>query len=138
MTTIENVKAMQNTIDMLLERGTMALKEPWMRDNSLANKWVLEPLYHGKDCSIGFVHIAKVELGPCEPHIHKNSREYLVVVKGSVILNVNGRDVRVVREGECCAVDAGDVHYSKPMTDDTKLAYICVPNDDGIPPPIGD
>lgn len=136
MSTLENVKAMQLTIDKMLERGTMALKDPFIkRETTVANKWILEPLYHGEDCSIGFVHIANVELGACETHVHKTSKEYLVVVKGSIILNVEGRDIRVVREGECCAVEAGCLHHSKPLTDDTKLAYICIPSDDHIPTP---
>ena len=137
MQTIENVKAMQSTIDLLLERGTLALKNPLVHSDSVANKWILEPLYSGKDCSLGFVHISHLELGPCDAHIHKNSIEYLIVVKGSIILNVDGRDIRVVREGECCAVPAGSMHFSKPMSDDTKLVYICVPEDDDIPPPTG-
>lgn len=137
MRTIENVKAMQLTIDKLLDRGTMALKDCRLSDNSVANKWILEPMYSGPDCSVGFVHIASLELGPCDAHIHKDSIEYLIVVKGSIILNVDGRDIRVVREGECCAVPAGSTHFSKPMSDDTKLAYICVPEDPDIPPPTG-
>jgi mannose-6-phosphate isomerase-like protein (cupin superfamily) len=130
---LENVKAMQLTIDKLLECGSMALKNPFLKDTEVANKWVLEPLYQQKDCSIGFVHIANVELGQCETHVHKHSIEYLIVVKGRILLNIDGRDVRVVREGECCAVEAGVLHHSKPLTDDTKLVYVCIPEDKNIP-----
>ena len=137
MSTLEEVKAMQLTIDMMLERGTMALRDPFTKDTSLSNKWELEPLYQEPDCSIGFVHISHVGLGPCETHIHKESREYLIVVKGSIILNIDGHDVRVVREGECCAIDAGCNHHSKPLTDNTKLVYVCVPKDRDIPSPNG-
>ena len=135
MTTLEQinkVKAMQLTIDKLLERGTLALRCPGT-EASIANTWVLDPLYQEDDCSVGFVHIANVEMGPCEPHIHKGATEYLVVVKGSILLNVEGRDVRIVREGECASVEAGSLHHSKPLSDDTKLAYICVPRDKDIP-----
>ena len=135
MTTLDElnkVKAMQLTIDKMLERGSMALRVPGT-DASIENKWLLEPLYQGDDCSVGFVHIAHVEMGPCETHVHKGAREYLVVIKGSILLNVEGRDVRVVREGECAAIDAGALHHSKPLSDDTKLAYICVPRDTDIP-----
>ena len=124
-------------MDMLLERGTMALADPKTKILGPANKWTLEPIYKGKDCSIGFVYIPKVELGPCEEHVHHNSIEYLIVVKGSIILNINGRNIRIVKEGECCVVEPGSLHYSKPLTDDTKLAYVCVPSDDDIPPPTG-
>ena len=135
MQTIENVKAMQLTIDKMLERGTMALRDPFTKDTSLSNKWVLEPLYQAPECAIGFVHISHVGLGPCETHIHKDAREYLIVVRGSIILNIDGHDVRVVREGECCAIEEGCAHYSKPLTDNTKLVYVCVPNDIHIPSP---
>lgn len=134
MTELNNVKAIQLTIDKLLERGSMALKFPNQHiDAVVANKWILEPIYQEPDCSIGFVHIAKVELGACETHIHKNAKEYLIVVKGSILFNVDGRDMRIVREGECCVVEAGVPHHSKPLTDDTKLAYICIPHDKDIP-----
>jgi quercetin dioxygenase-like cupin family protein len=136
MTTLEQinkVKAMQLTIDKMLDRGTLALKDPRVKACSITNSWVLEPLYQDNDCSVGFVHIANVELGPCEAHIHRDAREYLIVVKGSILLNVEGRDIRIVREGECASVEAGSLHHSKPLTDDTKLAYICVPRDMDIP-----
>ena len=130
---LDKVKAMQLTIDKMLQRGSLALKRADDSGASIANKWVLEPIYQGDDCSIGFVHIANIQLGECEQHLHKNCREYLVVVKGCILLNVEGRDIRVVREGECCAIESGILHYSKPLVNDTKLAYICVPRDKNIP-----
>lgn len=131
---LAKVKAMQVTIDKMLERGSMALKNPGMHlDTEVSNKWVLEPIYQGADCSVGFVHIPNVELGACETHVHKMSIEYLIVVKGSILLNIEGRDMRVVREGECCTVGSGLTHHSKPLTDDTKLVYVCVPQDVDIP-----
>jgi mannose-6-phosphate isomerase-like protein (cupin superfamily) len=132
---LTNVKAMQLTIDKLLERGTLALKDPHGESATVANTWVLEPLYQNEDCSVGFVHIPHVELGKCETHVHQHSIEYLIVVKGSILLNIDGRDVRVVREGECCAVEAGVLHHSKPLTDDTKLVYVCIPEDKNMPLP---
>lgn len=129
---LDKVKAMQLTIDKLLERGSMALRRTGI-EGSISNKWELEPIYQGDDCSMGFVHISHVELGPCEEHLHKGAREYLIVVKGSILLNIDGRDVRVVREGECAAIEAGSLHFSKPMSDDTKLAYVCIPRDKDIP-----
>ena len=136
MQTIENVRAMQLTIDKMLEHGSMVLKSPMSvngNGGAVSNKWVLEPLYSGTDCSVGFVHIARVEMGECSTHVHKDSREYLIVTRGSILLNIDGRDVRVVHEGECCAVEAGVRHHSKPLTDDTKLVYICIPEDKDIP-----
>ena len=128
MTAIQSIINKQKTIDMLLTEGSLEFGR-----GGVSNKWQIQPIYEDKDCSMGLVHIDKVESGPCEEHIHPGCREYLIVVKGSVLLNVEGRDVRVVNEGECAAVGAGIAHFSRPLEDGTKLAYITVPNDTTIP-----
>jgi quercetin dioxygenase-like cupin family protein len=131
---LDQVKAMQNTIDKMLERGTMELRNVKHRGvESPANKWILEPLHEDDNCSVGFVTIPHVEIGQCETHVHPGSREFLIVIKGSIIFNVDGRDLRVVREGECCVVEAGCMHHSKPLTDDTRMVYVCIPRDASIP-----
>ena len=130
MTTIlqelEAIAKKQMTIDALLEAGDIKKRNG---DNS---GWTLEPLYSGEDCDIGFVRIDKVEAGRCPDHIHEDSVEYLIVLRGEILFNVEGRDLRTVREGEVAVVQAGLTHHSKPLTDDTKLAYICVPRDPGM------
>jgi len=116
----------QRTIDALLEAGDIKKRNG---DNS---GWTLEPLYSGEECDMGFVRIDKVEAGRCPDHIHEESVEYLVVLRGEILFSAGGRDLRVVREGEMAKVNAGEVHNSKPLVDDTKLAYICVPKDPGM------
>lgn len=130
---INKLKNIQNTIDAMLSRGSLALKLHNTPTDSLMNKWVLEPLHEDKDCSVGLVHIEKAEFGPCETHVHKKSREYLIVVSGKILLNINGRDIREVNVGECCAIDSNVLHYSRPLTDDTKMVYVCVPRDEDMP-----
>ena len=125
---LNKIKSRQLTIDKLLERGSLVLKN----SAGVSNAWVLEPLYQGKDCSVGFVEIKESNIGPCEPHAHNDSKEYLIVVKGSILLNVEGRDVRIVREGECSAIPASTSHYSRPLENDTKLVYVCVPTDEDM------
>ena len=131
MKELDSLRAKQATIDKLLDEGSMEVKK-----NGIANKWTLEPLYQGEDCSVGFVHINNVELGPCGEHTHPESREYLIVAKGSILLNVNGIDIRVVREGECAAIDYGVKHFSEPLEDGTKLIYVCIPYDLHLPSPL--
>jgi len=124
---LNNIKQVQRTIDDLLLVGNL-----FRKNESKKNNWVLEPLHQGKSCSIGFVYIDNVEAGPCEEHIHIDSKEYLIVIQGSIMLNINGQDVRILKKGECGVVGPGELHYSKPLEDNTKLAYLCVPADPGM------
>jgi len=124
---LESIQNLQKTIDHLLNNGVGGMV--WGDENTKANSWVLESLADKDDCSVGFVHIEKCSFGACGEHIHPDSKEYLIVVKGSILLNVDGKDVRVVKEGECCVVLKGQNHYSRPLEDGTKLVYVCVPQD---------
>ena len=122
---LNRILSQQLTIDKLLERGTLVLREK----RGVNNKWVLHPIYQEEDCSVGFVNVDEVSVGPCEPHIHRNSKEFLIVVHGSILLNIDGRDVRIVKEGECASIPANSTHYSRPLEDNTRLLYACIPTD---------
>lgn len=126
MQQINNIANKQKTIDALLEAGDIKKRNG---DNS---GWTLEPLYSKKDCDLGFVHIDKVEAGRCPDHVHEESAEYLIVIRGEILFNVDGRDLRTVREGEVAVVPAGVSHHSKPLVDNTKMVYVCVPKDPGM------
>ena len=123
--TMDSIRQKQATIDLLLEEGSMEFGS-----GGLSNRWQLEPLYQEVDCSLGFVHISTIELGPCAEHIHPESTEYLIVVKGSVVLNIDGVDLRVLKVGECASIPKGSKHFSRPLENDTKLIYVCIPRDD--------
>lgn len=134
---LEKVKALQVTIDKMLEKGSMELKKPMSKNMSPAvghaGKWILQPLHEDPSCSVGLVHVPFVDIGRCETHIHPGAKEYLIVVSGSILLNVEGRDMRIVREGECCVIDVGQQHHSKPLVDNTTMVYVCIPRDTTIP-----
>jgi len=127
---MDSIKKKQATIDDLLSNGNLILSGNG--EKVKCTKWVLKPIYQEDDCSVGFVTIDKKEIGPCDNHIHKDSIEYLIVVKGSLLLNLGGRDVRIVREGECASIGAGIQHFSTPLEDDTKMIYACIPRDKGM------
>ena len=124
------IKKKQATIDTLLENGSLILNGKSAEVE--CNSWVLQPMYQKDDCSVGFVIIGDKKIGPCENHIHKDAIEYLIVVKGSLLLNLDGRDVRIVREGECASIKSGMQHYSTPLENDTKMIYACIPRDKGM------
>lgn len=131
---LESIKNLQKTIDGLLRNGTGGFVWGTEADKARCNSWILEELHDAEDCSVGFVHISKVGFGPCGEHIHPDSKEYLIVVHGSIVFNVDGKDIRVVKAGECCVVEKGQSHYSRPLEDDTKLVYVCVPQDPYLRP----
>ena len=126
MQQINAIAKRQVTIDALLEAGDIKKRNG---DNT---GWTLEPLYSKEDCDLGFVHIDTVEAGRCPEHVHESSVEYLIVVRGEVLFNLEGRDLRTIREGEVAVVPAGVTHHSKPLVDNTKMVYVCVPKDPGM------
>jgi quercetin dioxygenase-like cupin family protein len=126
MNTIDKIKDTQDTIDMLLELGEFT------SEYGVEGKWVLEPLFDNSQCSVGLVDIGKKALGPCKPHVHAQAKEYLICVSGSFIVNINGNDVRTLKEGDCAVIHPGDMHYSKPLMDNTRIVYVCVPADTGM------
>ena len=122
------LKNSQKTIDNLLEISSIKLRDL----NKPSTSWQLEPLHQDLLCNIGLVYIDKEKFGPCENHVHVDSKEYLIVVSGSIMLNIEGKDVRILKTGDCGAVPAGQAHFSRPLEDGTKLAYVCVPADAGM------
>ena len=123
---LEKIQDTQHTIDLLLKLGEFA------STSGIEGKWRLEPLYSNEKCSVGMVHIDKKTLGPCKPHIHSDVTEFLICTSGMFILNINGNDVRTLSEGDCAVVKPGEMHYSKPLCDNTQMVYVCVPSDKGM------
>lgn len=121
---IKHLQDQQLTIDALLQSKDFSAD---FTDKD--NLWILESLFDDGSCSVGFVNIDNKDIGPCKPHIHYDSKEYLICISGSFLLNINGNDVRTITEGECGVVIPGELHYSKPLHDNTKIVYVCVPAD---------
>lgn len=126
---LNGIKDNQKTIDDLLKEGAKLTKI-----NS--SSWYLEPLYNDELCNIGFGNFAG-DLNQNEknnvsvPHYHKDNKEYLICVSGSVLLNIEGNFVRKLKVGDCALINPGEVHYSKPLEEHTKLIFICIPADIG-------
>lgn len=127
MNTIDDIKKKQATIDDLLKAGDFSAR---MEDKP--DKWVLEALHKDEKCDIGIVHIEKISFGPCTPHVHYSSKEFLICSSGCFVLNVNGNDIRTLKEGDCAVINPGELHYSKSLVDNTTIIYVCVPADKGM------
>ena len=129
------IKGNQATIDVLLLQNKIA-KGKSFADVEL-NVWSVETLYSKQDATIGFTTCGQTD-GVFPEHVHQFAVEYLVCVKGSVALTfgANGCDgLRILKEGDCSAIPASVIHSSKPLAKETKLAFVCVPQDDKIPLP---
>ena len=126
---MNSMRTSLKNISDLLVAGSLALQGEGLP----VNPWVLKPVYEDENCSMGMVLIKSNDQKPCEAHIHDKSFEYLIVTKGKLLLHINDRAVRIVNEGECASIPPGTLHFSQPLTDDTQLAYICVPKDTKIP-----
>ena len=123
---VKHIKKIQVTVDNLLDAGDVKLRNG---DNT---GWTLTPLFTDNKCDIGFVDIDKVEAGRCPDHVHDGSVEYLIVLSGEILFNVDGRDLRIIKAGDVGVIPAGVPHHSKPLVDDTKMVYVCVPRDPGM------
>lgn len=135
MTEQEQVDTLVNKINTNLSTITDLLKKKnlVMDFEEAKKKWLLEPLYDNPNCSVGRCFIATKDIGPCEEHIHPGAVEYLIVTKGSLLINIAGKNLRIVHVGECCAFPENIAHYSTPLEDETEMIYITVPRDGYIP-----
>ena len=128
---MEKMKSSLKTISDMLSAGSLVNYHA--KKDKEVNPWVIRPLFENDNCSVGIVNIRTASQIPCDEHIHPESKEYLIVTKGILLLNINGKDVRTVECGECAVIPAGTLHYSSPLTSDTEIAYVCVPKDVKIP-----
>lgn len=117
------------TVGELIQEGSVLLSKGKVGD---ATKWVIQPLYQKNDCSLGFARCEKKDYGDYPDHVHCDAKEYVVCVRGSAVFYINGLAMRAIKEGECVSVPIGIQHKFKPLVDDTKLFYICVPADKTI------
>jgi len=117
-----------NTISDLLSRKTIVTDT-----REACKKWLLKPLFDNDTCSVGIVLIKSKDSGPCEEHVHHRAVEYLIVTSGSLMLNMNGENIRVLKPGDCAAIPADVPHFSTPLEDNTEHIYVTVPRDNDIP-----
>lgn len=127
---LDKVKANLKTVGELIQEGAVLLSKGKIGN---ATKWVIQPYYQKEDCSFGFARCEKKDYGDYPNHAHCKETEYVICVRGSAVFYINGLAMRVLREGECVAIPVGIAHKFKPLVDDTKLFYICVPADKTIP-----
>ena len=127
-TKLDIIKENQKTIDELLDSSTLFIEKQ-------TEKWYVESIHNDSVCNIMFGIFpgdpVNGDSGNSIPHYHKNNKEYLICVKGSALLNIEGGFVRKLKIGDCALVNPGETHYSKPLEKDTKLLAICVPADNG-------
>lgn len=130
MQMVERVKNNQDTIDVLLTSGKLLVKT---EGTSLPeNKWYIEGIYSDNECNIGFGNFPgspHTQESGSIPHVHEGNKEYLIVVRGSIALFVNGIFARTLSVGDVGTINPGEVHYSRPLIKDTKLVFVCVPAD---------
>lgn len=124
---LSDIRCKQKTIDDLLMSGDIKTT-----GENGTSRWELDILYQKEDCSMGFIYCDDLKAGKFPDHVHKKAKEYLIVVRGKIILNMHGENFRELVEGECASIPAGVVHHSVPLVPGTKIAYVCVPYDKDI------
>jgi len=126
---VNRLKKRQITIDKLLDSEEIHLKG---KNGNLT--WKLDVMYQRKDCSLGFASCKQSGgIGTFPMHVHKDSAEYLICVRGSVLFSMEDGIQRILNEGDCASIPPNREHSTKALDDDTKLVYVCVPHDPAIP-----
>jgi len=132
--TFGKLQRMQATIDVLLAKGLVKL----VKDTPVKTaQWQLETLYQKLDCSIIFAY------GGCENpqgsyvdfpvHRHPKSKEYLICVAGSVVVEFLGIGMRILKVGDCCEIPCDIAHSTRPLEENSKLLAVCIPYDQSFP-----
>jgi quercetin dioxygenase-like cupin family protein len=124
---INGIKDTQKTVDGLIELWGKGLKPHLPFTN-----WDVNILNAKQNCSIGVVNINTVDTGPCESHMHKDSKEFIIVVAGKLLLNIEGTYIRTLTIGDCATINFGQIHYVSALVDNTSFIYICIPEDKGL------
>ena len=129
MNVIDRIYSAQKNIDDLLMDGSITLRKESVEETR-ESKWELDVIYQNPDCSIGFAYSRNTSSGSFPEHCHQHSKQFIVCITGSVLLNIEGSNVRILRPGDCATISKNFRHVSTPLENNTKLSFICVPWDE--------
>jgi quercetin dioxygenase-like cupin family protein len=73
--------------------------------------------------TLGIYHIKNVEY---PEHCHKESIEYLIVMKGVFLIKF-GKGSRIISKGECVSLDIDCLHTCTALENESEIIAICVP-----------
>lgn len=90
---------------------------------------ISEPIYSTEEIAIAKFFIPKDDAFPT--HVHKNIDEWLIMLKGSLELFIEGEKT-VLNKYDSVKITADKSHYAIAVEDSTIIA-ITAPRDDGFP-----
>jgi mannose-6-phosphate isomerase-like protein (cupin superfamily) len=125
------IRKAQKTIDLLLKEKEILIRDK-TKVEDLGKHWTIKTIVQNEDCTMGFAYCDDPNANEFPDHIHEESIEYLICVRGSFMECFNAIGVRVVRPGECVSIPKGVIHRSKALEPNTVLAWVCVPSDKKI------
>jgi len=125
---LQDIRAVQASIDTLLSEQSITVST----DES-PGTWSIEEVYTGEECNFGFAYSDADGKASFPEHVHTGSVEYLICVKGRVLLDMNDKVTRVLNVGDCASIPPGIPHNTKPLEPASKLVYVCVPPDETFP-----
>lgn len=128
LTKLKNIRDVQQTIDTLLSSQKVVVD-----GGKCINTWSIEEVYTGKDCNFGFAYSDIDGKSTFPLHIHADSIEYLICVKGSVRLTIADKVTRILNTGDCASIPPGSLHTTTPLEPASKLVYVCIPPDGTFP-----
>lgn len=125
---IDSIREAQATIDTLL-----ASKSVVVDGGKSVDTWSIEELYAQEDCNLGFAYSDIGGRTHFPMHVHADSIEYLICVRGRLLLNIENKVTRVMNVGDCASIPVGVTHNTTPLEPYSKLVYVCIPPDITFP-----
>jgi len=125
---LETIREVQQTIDSLLSTQSVVID-----GGKSLDAWSIEEIYTGEECNFGFAYSDVGGRATFPLHIHAESVEYLLCVKGSVRLTIADKVTRVLKVGDCASIPPGAIHTTTPLAPSCKLVYVCIPPDETFP-----
>lgn len=125
------IKKTQQTIDDLLEAQQLCRVGDSNELRTCSSS--IQILYGDDDdhsATIGIKETAKAGDLAIEPHAHPTMQHYLICIEGKWSVRF-ADNLRILSPGDCVAIPMGQVHETRAIADNSKLAFLCIPKDNG-------
>lgn len=122
---IASIRAKLETAGKMLDDGIVSCEK---EEQSL---WLLEPLKHDGQISVGIMEAKNMAI-KSRHHVHQDCWEYIIVIEGEIMPYVKDIALKILKKGECFSVPPNTSHYTKPLTQNTKVICITIPGDSSL------
>ena len=125
---IEQIVSKLNTVEELLKLGHLVRTSPSTIE--VVSQVQLTTIMDTEACLVGTAFYQKLG-DELLLHKHEGLVQYLIQYKGKVAITFGGGGYRVLGEGDCAKIHAGELHRVTALLEDSRQIFICVPAEKG-------